>query len=72
MENKRIKCVTSESKSFLDLVKKAKLGDIHSLEEIIAMFSDDIQYLSQFIMIPREESLQILQTELINIVINKL
>lgn len=72
MENKGIKHVTSESETFLKMVSEAKLGNKISMEEIILLFSEDIEYLSRFIMLPREEAKQILETELINIILYKL
>lgn len=72
MENKRIEHVTSESETFIKMVSEAKLGNKNSMEKILGLFSEDIEYLSRFIMLPREEAQQILETELINIVLDKL
>lgn len=72
MENERLENATSESSTFIDLVKKAKLGDKKSMEEILVLFNDEIKYLSRFIMLPHEETYQALQVELINIIMNKL
>lgn len=72
MENKRFEPTTSKSNQFINLVKKSKLGDKQSMEKILFLFKDEIEYLSQFILLPREESYQALQTELINIVLDKL
>lgn len=38
------------------------------MEEILDLFADDIEYLSKFIMLPKEEAVQTLKTELIHIV----
>ncbi|WP_242835039.1 hypothetical protein [Ruminiclostridium cellobioparum] len=38
------------------------------MNEIINLFSDDIEYLSRYIMLPREDAIQSLRVELINIV----
>ncbi|WP_341348714.1 hypothetical protein [Paenibacillus sp. FSL H3-0469] len=38
------------------------------MEDILSLFSVDIEYLSRFIMLPREEAIQTLKIELINIV----
>ncbi|MFD1905906.1 helix-turn-helix domain-containing protein [Paenibacillus rhizoplanae] len=48
--------------------KKAQSGDKASMEDILSLFSVDIDYLSRFIMLPREEAIQTLKIELINIV----
>lgn len=72
METKRIKLITSESETFIDMVEKAKLGDKKAMEKIIVLFGCEIEYLSRFIMLPREEAHQILETELINIVLDQL
>ncbi|MRN57260.1 hypothetical protein GJB61_30470 [Paenibacillus sp. LC-T2] len=50
------------------MVKKAQSGDKASMEDILSLFSLDIEYLSKFIMLPREEAIQTLKIELINIV----
>jgi hypothetical protein len=42
------------------------------MEEILLLFKDEIEYLSQFIMLPKEETYQALQTELIDIIVDKL
>ncbi|WP_238652837.1 hypothetical protein [Paenibacillus piscarius] len=42
------------------------------MEDILSLFSVDIEYLSKFIMMPREEAIQTLKTELINIVYQEL
>ncbi|MEF2967780.1 hypothetical protein V3851_18275 [Paenibacillus sp. M1] len=38
------------------------------MEEILNLFAGDIEYLSKFIMLPKEEAIQTLRIELINIV----
>lgn len=60
----------TKSKQFNELVKKAKRGDKNSMEEILALFEDEIIHLSQFITLPKEESIQILKEELIKIVLD--
>lgn len=72
MENERIKAITSESEKFTNLVNEAKLGNKDSMEEILLLFKDEIEYLSKFIMLPQEETYQALQTELIDIIVDKL
>ncbi|MFZ5986688.1 MAG: helix-turn-helix domain-containing protein [Bacillota bacterium] len=72
MEKERIGINKKESWTFTHVVKKAKDGDKKSMEEILNFFKDDIEYLSRFILQPREEVIQALKTELINIVIQKL
>lgn len=56
------------SHQFVETVKKAQTGDKDSMEDILSLFSVDIEYLSKFIMLPREEAIQTLKIELINIV----
>ncbi|EMS70178.1 hypothetical protein CTER_4089 [Ruminiclostridium cellobioparum subsp. termitidis CT1112] len=50
------------------MVRQAQQGDKVSMNEIINLFSDDIEYLSRYIMLPREDAIQSLRVELINIV----
>jgi len=38
------------------------------MNEIINLFSDDIEFLAKYIMLPREDAIQSLKVELINIV----
>lgn len=57
-----------KSYPFIETVKKAQSGDKASMEDILSLFSVDIDYLSRFIMLPREEAIQTLRIELINIV----
>jgi len=40
------------------------------MESILFLFDEEIQYLSSFLRIPREEAVQSLQTELIYLVKN--
>lgn len=72
MENKRFEYITSKPEIFTELVNKSKHGDKKSMEIILELFDDEIEYLSQFIMLPREETHQALQAELINIIMDKL
>ncbi|MCM3702393.1 helix-turn-helix domain-containing protein [Paenibacillus macerans] len=53
---------------FIETVKKAQSGDMDSMEDILTLFSGDIEYLAKFIMLPKEEAIQTLKIELINIV----
>lgn len=55
---------------FNRLLKLAKQGDKSAMESILFLFDEEIQYLSSFLRIPREEAVQSLQTELIYLVKN--
>ncbi|MHA6534218.1 helix-turn-helix domain-containing protein [Paenibacillus sp. BAC0078] len=68
METKGLRNPEGISHHFVETVKKAQSGDKDSMEDILTLFSGDIEYLSKFIMLPREEAIQTLKIELINIV----
>ncbi len=68
MEKERIGIVTTNPDRFIQIVRQAQQGDKVSMNEIINLFSDDIEYLSRYIMLPREDAIQSLRVELINIV----
>ncbi|OPX43862.1 hypothetical protein CLHUN_23440 [Ruminiclostridium hungatei] len=68
MEKERIGVITTNPDRFIQIVKKAQQGDKMSMNEIINLFNDDIEYLSRYIMLPREDAIQSLKVELINIV----
>ncbi len=72
MENERFRIDAEKSSQFKQTVKKAQSGDKESMEEIIDLFTGDIEYLSKFIMLPREEAIQTLKIELISIIHNQL
>lgn len=72
MEKERIGNSAPESQTFSQLVKKAQSGDKKSMEEILRLFETDIEYLSRFIKLPREEAVQALRIELICIICEKL
>ncbi|EFV74089.1 helix-turn-helix domain-containing protein [Cytobacillus sp. FSL W8-0315] len=55
---------------FNRLLKQARQGDKSAMESIIFLFDDEIQHLSSFLRIPREEAVQSLRTELIGLVKN--
>jgi NACalpha-BTF3-like transcription factor len=56
----------------MQTVKRAQNGDKESMEEILNLFEDDIEHLSRFIKLPREEVIQALKIELITIIYEKL
>ena len=68
MEKERIGIITTNPDRFIQIVRQAQQGDKVSMNEIINLFSDDIEYLSRYIMLPREDAIQSLRVELINIV----
>ncbi len=68
MEKERIGVIATNPDRFIQIVKKAQQGDKMSMNEIINLFNDDIEYLSRYIMLPREDAIQSLKVELINIV----
>lgn len=72
MEEERARDLAQESQSFIDMVKKAQSGDKESMEEILNLFNDDIEHLSRFIKLPKEEVTQALKAELIKIINEKL
>jgi DNA-directed RNA polymerase subunit F len=72
MEAERVRIHSQQSQPFIQTVKKAKGGDKESMEEILNLFKDDIEHLSRFIKLPREEVIQELKIELITIICEKL
>ena len=68
MEKERIGIITATPDRFLQIVRQAQQGDKVSMNEIINLFSDDIEFLAKYIMLPREDAIQSLKVELINIV----
>jgi len=72
MEKEGIGFITGKSDEFIQTVKMAKQGDKNSMNEILNIFTGDIEYLSKYIMLPREDAIQSLKTELINIVFDQL
>lgn len=68
MEKEGIESVATSPYRFIQIVKQAQQGDKISMNEIINLFSDDIEYLSKYIMLPREDAIQSLRIELINII----
>ncbi len=72
MEEEGVRNPEAAPHPFYQTVKKAQGGDKKSMEEILDLFADDIEYLSKFIMLPKEEAVQTLKTELIHIVYEQL
>lgn len=72
MEEEGVRNPEAAPHPFNQTVKKAQGGDKESMEEILDLFADDIEYLSKFIMLPREEAVQTLKAELIHIVYENL
>lgn len=68
MEKERIGFITANPDRFTQIVRQAQQGDKGSMNEIINLFSDDIEFLAKYIMLPREDAIQSLKVELINIV----
>lgn len=68
MEKKGVRIVEAKPHYFSQTVRRAQSGDKESMEEILNLFAGDIEYLSKFIMLPKEEAIQTLRIELINIV----
>ncbi|MDP4181492.1 MAG: helix-turn-helix domain-containing protein [Bacillota bacterium] len=68
MEKKGIGNITAEPQPLVLTVKRAKDGDKKSMEDVLNYFSDDINYLSRFIMLPKEDAIQELKLELLNII----
>lgn len=72
MEKERIGVVASNPDGFRQIVKRAQQGDEVSMNEILVIFTDEIEYLSKYIMLPREDAIQSLRIELISIVSDQL
>jgi hypothetical protein len=72
MEKKGTRSVAGDNTEFRHTVKMAKQGDKNSMDEILNLFAYDIEYLSKYIMLPREDAIQSLKTELISIICNQI
>lgn len=72
MEKEGFRFITESPDGFIQVVKKAQQGDKVSMNEILNFFTNDIEYLSKYIMLPREDAIQSLKIELINIVFSQL
>lgn len=72
VEEKRTAGLNSEFGQFINIVDSAKKGDKDSMEQILDLFNGEIEYLAKFIMLPREEAVQELKVELINIIHERL
>ncbi len=70
MEKKGARTITGDAAEFRHIVSLAKQGDKNSMDEILELFAYDIEYLSKYIMLPREDAIQSLKTELISIICN--
>jgi hypothetical protein len=70
MEKKGTRTITGDTNEFRHVVSLAKQGDKNSMDEILDLFAYDIEYLSKYIMLPREDAIQSLKTELISIICN--
>jgi hypothetical protein len=72
MEKERIGVTTEKPDEFIRTVKMARQGDKASMDKILNFFTNDIEYLSKYIMLPKEDAIQSLKIELINIVFDQL
>lgn len=69
MEEKRSINNAGKDESFFRLLELGQKGDKKALEEILSLFEPDIIYLAAFIKLPREDTIQTLKTELLEMVI---
>ncbi|WP_041706653.1 helix-turn-helix domain-containing protein [Ruminiclostridium cellulolyticum] len=72
MEKEGTGVIAEKSYGFLEMVKKAQQGDKEAMDKILELFTPDIDYLSRYIMLPREDAIQTLKTELMSIIYFKL
>ncbi|AEY65509.1 helix-turn-helix domain-containing protein [Clostridium sp. BNL1100] len=68
MEKEGIGVIAEKSNGFLEMVKKAQQGDKECMDKILDYFNADIEYLSRYIMLPREDAIQTLKIELMSII----
>lgn len=68
MEEKRDRDSTGKYDSFLTLLEQAQKGDEKAMEELLMVFESDFEYLAGFIKLPRDEALQTLKTEFIEMI----
>ncbi|HEX2928050.1 MAG TPA: helix-turn-helix domain-containing protein [Ruminiclostridium sp.] len=68
MEKERAGVVETNPHGFIETVRKAQQGDKESMDKILDFFTTDIEYLSKYIMLPREDAIQMLKIELISII----
>lgn len=72
MEKEGIGIIMGKPDEFKRTVMMAKQGDKDSMNQIINFFTDDIEYLSRYIKLPKEDAIQSLKMELVNIVFDQL
>lgn len=68
MEKERVGVIETKPQGFVETVRKAQQGDKDSMDEIIDFFTADIEYLSKYIMLPKEDAIQMLKIELMSII----
>jgi hypothetical protein len=71
MEKESNQIIISEGE-FLELLKMAKNNDKKALLELIQFFEQDINQISRFIRLPREDVKQSIITEMIDLFKNRL
>ncbi len=72
MEKEGVGVIAEKSNGFLEMVKKAQQGDKECMDQILDYFTADIEYLSRYIMLPREDAIQTLKIELMSIIYDEL
>lgn len=70
MEEENQKSAFQRNECFISLLKKAKEGDSTSVIEIMEIFEPEIHYLARFIKLPKEDAVQSLKAELIELILH--
>lgn len=68
MEKERTGVIETKPHGFIEMVRRAQLGDKDSMAKLLDFFTSDIEYLSKYIMLPREDAIQMLKIELMSII----
>lgn len=68
MEEKRNGGAEEHANTFIETLEKAQNGDKEAMQEILDVMDPEIKQLSKYVRLPREDAIQTLKTELINIV----
>lgn len=67
MEKERYRDIAPEN-DLIILLKQAQNGDKSAMEALLKIFEPDINYLAKFIKLSREDALQELKTEFIDVI----
>lgn len=71
MQEKNFEKFKTENESFMKLLEQSQNGNKDALENILMLFEDYISSLCKYINMPKEEVIQELYAELIEVILEK-